>query len=305
MTIYFSFMTFIYIFVTLCIIYYIYTSILYTFFIKDGQVSYDIFMKYFIQVVSKENFFMNYGYWKTSDTLLKANKSLIHLILEKSGLLEKKHMKILDIGCGYGEQDFEWISLLDHTNTITAIDISDTQIKLAKEKCKRSNLESRLFFDKCDAMLIHNKFANKEFNTILSVESAFHYSDRPRFFQSVYDILDNNGLFVICDIMLDNNYKPGILNGSFIRTFSDFLKIPSQNLIRSNEWEQSIKDTGFKIVECIDITDNTFKPYYNNFFYKYMENTGMPSIFAKTIYTFFAYVQPFSYKIAVCTKSIV
>jgi cyclopropane fatty-acyl-phospholipid synthase-like methyltransferase len=248
---------------------------------------------------------MNYGYWNTSDTLLKANKSLINLILEKSRLLDKKNVKLLDVGCGYGEQDFEWISQLDPSNKITAIDISDTQIKLAKEKCIRSGLQTRLFFDKGDAMLINKKFANKEFNTILSVESAFHYSDRIRFFQSVYDTLEDNGTFVICDIVLQDNYKPGILNSGFLHIFSDFLKIPSQNLIRSSEWEKSIKDTGLEIVECIDITDKTFKPYYNNFFHKYMENTGMPSIIASTMYNFFAYVQPFSYKVAVCTKLIV
>jgi ubiquinone/menaquinone biosynthesis C-methylase UbiE len=219
--------------------------------------------------------------------------------------LKKKNVKILDVGCGYGEQDFEWISQLDPSNKIIAIDISDKQIKLAKEKCIRSSLESRLLFDKCDAMLINKKFANKEFNTILSVESAFHYSDRPRFFQSVYDTLEDNGTFVICDIVLQDKYKAGILNSGFLRIFSDFLNIPSQNLIRSSEWEKSIRDSGLEIVECIDITDNTFKPYYNNFFHKYMENTGMPCIIASTMYKFFAYVQPFSYKVAVCTKSIV
>jgi ubiquinone/menaquinone biosynthesis C-methylase UbiE len=243
-------------------------------------------------------------YWRLNykDILLKANKSLIHLILEKSELLGKNNVKILDVGCGYGEQDFEWITKLDPTNTITAIDISESQIKLAKEKCIRSNLESRLFFEKGDAMLLNKKFADKEFNTILSVESAFHYSDRPRFFQAVYDTLEENGTFVMCDIILNDMYTPGILNSIFLRIFSDFLNIPSQNLIKSNEWEKTITDTGLKIVECIDITDNTFKPYYNNFFHKYMSYYGIPSVLATSLYNFFAYTQPFCYKVIVCKK---
>lgn len=302
---FYNFKTVLYLFIILCITYVIYVLFINYYFVKDGHIHYDIYLKNFIQVVSKDNFFMNYGYWDTADTLLQANTDLIHLILTKSGILEKKNMHILDVGCGYGEQDFNWISLLDLTNTITAVDISDTQIAFAKEKCKTLGLESRLFFDECDAMLLNRKFGKNTFNTILSVESAFHYSDRPRFFQSVYDILEDNGTFVICDIILHDQYKSGPLNSLFLRIFSDFLQIPSCNLIKLKEWETTITNSGLEIVECTDITDKTFNPYYKNFFYKYMEYYKMPSCIASSIYNFFTYVQPFSYIIAVCKKSVI
>jgi cyclopropane fatty-acyl-phospholipid synthase-like methyltransferase len=285
--------------------YYVYILFVDHYFVKDGHINYDIYLKQFIQVVSKDNFFMNYGYWDTADTLLKANTALIHLILTKSGISSKKNINMLDVGCGYGEQDFNWMPLLDVTNKLTAVDISNAQIAFAKQKCNTLGLESRLFFDQCDAMLLNNKFSKNSFNTILSVESAFHYSNRPQFFQSVYDILEDNGTFVICDIILHEQYKPGICNGLFLRVFSDFLKIPSCNLIKVKEWETSILDSGLEIVECIDITDKTFKPYYKNFFHNYMEHYGMPSAIASSIYNFFAYVQPFSYVVAVCRKPVV
>lgn len=292
-----------YLFIIFCIIYVIYAFVVDYYFLKDGHIDYDIYLKNFIQIVSKDNYFMNYGYWDTADTLLKANTALIHLILTKSGVQGKKHMNVLDVGCGYGEQDFNWMPLLDVTNRLTAVDISDTQIAFAKEKCKTLG-ESRLFFDQCDAMLLNKKFAKNSFHSVLSVESAFHYSDRPQFFQAVCDVLKENGTFVICDIILHENYKPGLWNGLFLRVFSDFLKIPSCNLIKTNEWETTIKDSGLEIVECIDITDKTFKPYYHNFFHKYMEHYGMPSSIASRIYDFFVYVQPFSYVVAVCKKPV-
>jgi|688.fasta_scaffold516083_1 cyclopropane fatty-acyl-phospholipid synthase-like methyltransferase len=294
-----------YLFIIICIAYVTYILFIEYYFVKDGHIHYDIYLTHFIQVVSKDNFFMNYGYWDKADTLLQANTSLIDLILAKSGALQKQNIHILDVGCGYGEQDFNWMSLLDLTNKITAVDISDTQIAFVKEKCKTLGLESRLCFDQCDAMLLNKKYAKKSFNTVLSVESAFHYSNRPQFFQSVYDVLEDNGTFVICDIILHNNYTPGLLNRLFLHIFSDFLKIPSCNLIKLKEWETTIKDSGLEIVECIDITDNTFNPYYKNFFHKYMEYYRMPSSFASIIYHFFEYVQPFSYVVAVCKKSVV
>ena len=293
-----------YLFIILCILYVTYVLFVDHYFLKDGHIDYDIYLKNFIQVVSKDNFFMNYGYWDTADTLLQANTTLIHLILAKSGVQGKKHMNVLDVGCGYGEQDFNWMPLLDVTNTLTAVDISHTQIAFAKEKCNTLG-ESRLVFEQCDAMLLHKKFAKNSFHTVLSVESAFHYSDRPQFFQAVYDVLKENGTFVICDIILHENYKPGLWNGLFLRVFSDFLKIPSCNLVKVKEWERSIKDSGLEMVECIDITDKTFNPYYKNFFHKYMEHYGMPSAIASRMYDFFAYVQPFSYVVAVCRKPVV
>ena len=305
MTLHFSFMFFIYMFVFAVILTCVYRTIIDTWLSKNGIISYDYLLKNFIQVVSKNNFFMNYGYWSSPEMdLLQANKALINLIIEKSGLIEKNNVKILDVGCGYGEQDFEWANILHESNIITAIDISKTQINLAQEKCKRSKLDSRIFFEHTDALFINKKYANGEFNTVISVESAFHYSDRKQFFKAVYDVLEENGTFVICDIILNDSYNGGILHRSLLRTFSDFLHIPKINLIKGKEWEKNLLDSGFKIIESINITDKTFNPYYKNFFDKYIENYSLPSYISNGLYGIFSYLQPFSYMVAVCKKNI-
>lgn len=306
MTVHISLMTLIYIIIFFIILYLIYNSLINICLSNKGIISYDILMNYFIQKVSKENYFMNYGYWSNSDmNLLDANKELVNIIFEKSGLLEKKNVKILDVGCGYGEQDFEWIKKLDSTNKITAIDISRLQINIASDKCKRAKLDSRLVFEECDALQINKKFIKNEFNTVISVESAFHYSDRPKFFKNVFNVLDNNGTFIISDIILNENYKPGLINSSFLHTFSNILQIPKSNLIQLNEWNKSVLDSGLIIVESIDITDKTFNPYYKHFFSEYIKNYNLPEFFASILYKYFSYVQPFTYVVVVCKKNIV
>jgi ubiquinone/menaquinone biosynthesis C-methylase UbiE len=300
-----SFMMFIYLILGITLAYFIYNSIITTWFVKGGVVNYDTFLKYFIQVVSKDNYFMNYGYWQPGiDTLYKANNNLVNLILEKSGLAsaEIKGQKILDVGCGYAVQDFQWLKTIDPTNHITAIDISESQIQMAKEKCKRSKLDSRLDLQCCDAMHIDKKFAANEFDTVLCVESAFHYPDRPAFFRGVNEVLKDGGRFVICDLTLSDDHVPSLMNGMFLRTFSDFLHIPKSSLIKSEVWKQSILDAGLVIEEYMDITDKTFGPYYNNTFHLYMKNAGIPSTIATIIYDIFMYLQPFSYRLAVCKK---
>ena len=300
-----SFMTFVYFIIFTCIIYVVYRYIIDYLFSKDNHINYEIFMNSFIQVISRDNYFMNYGYWiEPNQTLLKANTNLVDLIFEKADLAGKKDLAILDVGCGYGEQDFYWLTKLDSSNALTAIDISDSQIQIAKGKCKKMGLESRLFFKYGDALLINAIFAGKQFDTILSVESAFHYKDRPYFFKSVYNILKPNGTFVICDIVLNNDYTPGIFNSIFLKIFSDFLHFPKSNLIKSDEWEQSIKNSGLIITEIVDITDKTFNPYYNSCFHSFILSKCLPDFIALQLYNLFAYVQPFSYNIATCKKII-
>ena len=80
---------------------------------NDDGISYD-FLKGLINIVSEDNHFMNYGLW-TNDvkTLIEANKNLVNFIFNKSELENKKNIQILDVGCGYGEQDIEWYNKLD------------------------------------------------------------------------------------------------------------------------------------------------------------------------------------------------
>ena len=288
----------------LSIAYYVYKSIIGTWFTKDAHVSYDFFMNHGIQIVSKDNFFMNYGYWNSSnETLLDANQALIHLILEKSGLQETTHQSVLDVGCGYGEQEFAWSRKVDPSTRITAIDISETQIQAAKRKCAELGLSKRITFEVGDAMKLESQFKDVSFNTVLSVESAFHYADRNQFFRSVNGLLDTSGTFVICDIVLQEDFKAGLFNSLFLRVFSDFLHIPKANLLKPSEWDQSIQRAGFAIVECLDITDKTFYPYYQYFFNTYMKERGIPGILGSILFSLFTNVQPFSYRLAVCKKS--
>ena len=300
-------MTLIYMLIFMFILYSIYTSVINTWFVKNNQVDYDTFSKYFIQVASKDNYFMNYGYWDASThTIMQANENLIDIIFEKSELANTTGLKLLDVGCGYGEQDFNWLTKMGPTSTnhITAIDISETQINMAKEKCRRSKLTSRIDFQTCDALIIKNKFAAGEFDRVICLESAFHYFDRPRFFKGAYEVLKSGGKFIICDIVLSDTYTPSFLNGIFIKLFSDFLNVPRCNLIKADVWKKSIEDTGFVLEEYMDITEKTFEPYYTEFFEKYMMNNSMPSCFAALGSGFLKYVQPFSYKLAICRRPI-
>jgi ubiquinone/menaquinone biosynthesis C-methylase UbiE len=252
-----------------------------------------------INVVSEGNDFMNYGLWfDNTETLLDANKNLVNFVFSKSELKHKKNMKILDVGCGYGEQDIEWSKKIDKSCEIKAIDISEEQINYAISK------KSDIMFEICDVKDICLKYKDELFDVIFSLESAFHYQDREQFFKNANHLLNCGGKFIITDIMLKKDYnETTLIDKFFIYFFSDFLYIPKQNLISDNEWDKQLS-SNFIIEESINITDKTFKPYYTYFMNSYIQNKKLPQFVGNMLTSFFCQIQPFSYKIVVCRKRL-
>jgi hypothetical protein len=123
----------------------------------------------------------------------------------------------------------------------------------------------------------------------------------------VNNLLTNDGIFIITDIVLQNNnkdYGNSIFKNLFIKIASDFLCIPEQNLITLDKWKTNIENSGLCITELYNITDKTFNSYYNYFFKNYIKKKNLPSIFYSILYNTFKMVQPFDYIVAVCKKNL-
>jgi cyclopropane fatty-acyl-phospholipid synthase-like methyltransferase len=269
------------------------------YFRNQNRISYDYVKDNFINNVSEGNNYMNYGLWlDDTKTLMEANNTLIDFAFIKSGLQHKKHMEVLDVGCGYGEQDIQWFKKMDNSCTINAIDISEEQIKHAIGR----NSSSNIVFEVCDVKNIHLKYNNHLFDVIFSIESAFHYPNRKQFFENANDLLKPDGRFIITDIMLQTDYNENSWNNKlFIYFFSDFLHIPTQNLISADEWDKQLA-SAFVVEEIIDVTEKTFGPYYIHFMHTYVKNKNLPQFVGNALSSFFCNNQPFSYRIAICNK---
>ena len=285
--------------VILIVMFYIlYVEIIKKLFRNKDKISYNLFKK-IIQVVSKNNNLMNYGIWyDDTETLKEANINLVNEIFEKTGLENKMNQKILDVGCGYGEQDIIWLKRLHETCEIDAIDISEEQIKYAQEK------ENKINYSVCNSEEIDIKFKNKLFNVIICLESAFHYNNRKLFLNKANKLLENDGRFVISDIMLKNDYNNhNFLTKLITKVYSDFLYMPKQNQITGKEWLEEL-ESECRVIEVLDITENTFVPYYKHFMKTFVKNKQWVSCMEKYLIDLFCKNQPFLYKIAICEKKI-
>lgn len=298
MTLYFTFITFVIIFVSVFVMYIAYNSIIDKWFSNKGQVSYDTLINQ-IQTVSKDNYFMNYGLWDSQGYNLKeANVRLVDYLFDKgfAGLPDKKNLNILDVGCGYGEQHSVWNKKIDNSCKLTAIDISEKQIEYARQK------NPSVTYEVCDVANISTRYTPQTYDTVFCVESAFHYKERQAFFRDVKRLLKKGGRFIISDITLKDSYRPSIVDNIFIDIFSGFLHLPSINMIKANEWESQLSSQ-FKVIEFVDITEQTFPPYYMHFVKTYIKNIHFPQCITNLLSPLFQTYQPFSYRVAVLEKS--
>ena len=273
-----------------------YCKLISTYFTKN---IYDYFITC-IHVVDDKNYYMNYGIWKgPSDTLLIANKRMCKYIYKLANL----EGEILDVGCGYGFQDFYWKKKIPESSSITAIDISQRQIQFARKKREEMNISNNsLKFIECDAHKLLEHFNKTSFNRIISLESAFHYKERNIFFNNAFSLLKQDGIFIITDIVLSPTYDGSLISKFFLKISCDFLCIPEKNCIHIEEWKTNIRTSGFVIDTFYDISHVTFLPYYKYFFKNFVKNKGYPSFVSDVAYYLAEGNQIFSYVVAVCKK---
>ena len=161
---------------------FIYYKIINNLLIKNNELSYDFYMDEYFQTVSKNSYYMNYGLWDANvKDLRTANLKLIDFMFEKMDKYKTPGMKILDVGCGYGEQDLAWLDkIADPAASITAIDISEKQIQFAQAHANKAqaNKAKQLHFAVGNALTINETYKTKPFDMVVSLESAFHYADR-------------------------------------------------------------------------------------------------------------------------------
>ena len=126
-----------------------------------------------------ETLFENYGLKYDQETFTKGTLGECDFIEEEAGY--KKHIRILDIGCGTGRHSIE---LAKRGYNVTGVDLSDTLIKRAKEKAAEHRVI--IDFQKQDARAL--PFLNDFDLAIMICEGAFPLMETD---EMNYQILQN------------------------------------------------------------------------------------------------------------------
>ena len=144
-----------------------------------------------------------------------------------------KGKRILDLGCGYGENDKYCIGL--GAKEILGIDISKHMIKIAKENNNDENIKYKVM-----AMENINEIEEK-FDIVIS-SLAFHYvKDYEKLINDIYNLLNDDGILIFSidhplriaskfETWMKKNYTK--INGKWFLLVSDY----NREGIREKEW---------------------------------------------------------------------
>ncbi|XP_026231449.1 class I SAM-dependent methyltransferase [Anabas testudineus] len=131
------------------------------------------------------------SYWKYR---VAPSEELIQRVL---GFLEKRRGRpfqlALDVGCGSGQGT---LLLAKHFASVVGTDISPAQLEVALQHAREPNITYR----QCEAEKL--PFADSSVD-LVTVMSAFHWFDRPRFLQEALRVLKPHGCLALLNYTID------------------------------------------------------------------------------------------------------
>lgn len=153
---------------------------------------YDLGNDLFTTMLDAETMTYTCGYWRNANSLEEAQREKIDLLCKKLDL--KEGMRVLDIGCGWG--NFAEHAASRYGVSVVGLTVSQEQAKLARERCK--GLEVEIVLED------YQKYDGR-FDRIVSIEmiEAVGRKNMNSFFSMVARCLKPAGLFGLQAISAD------------------------------------------------------------------------------------------------------
>ncbi len=200
--------------------------------------------------------YMNLGYWiDDCATLDQAGDNLAELVAQEGGFAEGQ--RILDAGCGFGEQDFYWLRTRSPAN-IVALNLTARHLDWARDRAVREGVADRLEFRRHSATALD--YGDATFDRVVALESAFHFDPRQEFFAQAHRVLRPGGVLVTADLtpMPGTGAAPAPPGGLAGPLASE---IPAENWHTADVYRQRLLDAGFASARLRSIREQVYRPW--------------------------------------------
>ena len=193
--------------------------------------------------MSDRSGFMNLGFRRKGEsvrTVAEAQSGLVRLVAEAGGLLPG--MRVLDIGCGFlGPAEV----LSSHFGCrMVGVDPGPVQRNAWHNPRGRRNVIPAA------GEALRLPFRGRAFDRVISIESAFHYADKPGFLCEAARVLKPQGRLAVADILCRPSRRS---SGPIERRFGEALAAPT--FFDVQKYRRAAKRAGMKLVRFDDLSD--------------------------------------------------
>lgn len=176
-----------------------------------------------------------------------ANESIDNCFLSCGNNLRylrlKKGERVLDLGCGRGDETIEVALLLGEVGEAIGLDLTPEMIEIAEQNALEQGITNVSFVN---ASVEELPFEDNEFDAVISNCVINHAADKNKVYHEIFRVLKTGGRFVVSDAVCKEALPEHIKNDP------DQWAACFAGAITEEEYLQSIQTAGFNDIQIVN-----------------------------------------------------
>ncbi|MEV6279319.1 methyltransferase domain-containing protein [Nocardia sp. NPDC051832] len=192
----------------------------------------------------EESLFINLGYWRDDPATLDEASADLARLVGREAALGPGDVQV-DVGFGYGDQDFLWAREFG-PRRIIGVNVAEEQIEIARSRAADLGLAEVIEYvhGSASALPLDNGSATK----VTALESAFHFPSYAKFFSEAHRVLAPGGRLVTADIV------PRMLPSPAPAAWG------GRTVLDARRYRKALLETGFETVDVYSIRRYVYRP---------------------------------------------